>query len=149
MKGPDKTHLPLLRRKKVTHTTGYLRMKDDAARKFLASILTLVITAIPTWQSQHAAYIAARLKLITRLQKETILAALINDHERRHGQKITTYHDPRYFLLFELSANDSPSATVAGTFTPTKSGRSRTSDGRFTRTRANSDPNSSPDTKCL
>ena len=64
-------------------------MKDDAARKFLASILTLVITAIPTWQSQHEAYIAARLKLITRLQKETILAALINDHERRHGQKIT------------------------------------------------------------
>ena len=52
--GPDKTHLPL-RRKKVTHTTGYLRMKDDAARKFLASILTLVITAIPTWQSQHEA----------------------------------------------------------------------------------------------
>ena len=42
MKGPDKTHLPL-RRKTVTHTTGYLRMKDDSARKFLASILTLVV----------------------------------------------------------------------------------------------------------
>ena len=101
MKGPDKTHLPL-RRKTVTHTTGYLRMKDDSARKFLASILTLVITAITTWQSQHEAHIAARLKLITRLQKETILAALINDHERRHGQKITTYHDPRYYMVFVI-----------------------------------------------
>ena len=81
-------------------------MKDDSARKFLASILTLVITAIPTWQSQHEAYIAARLKLITRLQKETILAALINDHERRHGQKITTYHDPRYYMVFVLEDHE-------------------------------------------
>ena len=107
MKGPDKTHLPL-RRKTVTHTTGYLRMKDDSARKFLASILTLVITAIPTWQSQHEAYIAARLNLITRLEKETILAALIDDHERRHGQKITTYHDPRYYMVFVIEDSHTP-----------------------------------------
>ena len=38
---PDKTHLPL--RKLVNHTTSYLRMKADSARRFLATIVTLAV----------------------------------------------------------------------------------------------------------
>ena len=77
---PDKTHLPL--RKLVNHTTSYLRMKADSARRFLATIITLAIATIPTWRTQHEAYISWRLQLLTRLEQETILAAMIEDRSR-------------------------------------------------------------------
>ena len=83
--GPDKTHLPL--RKLVNHTTSYLRMKADSARRFLATIVTLAIATIPTWRTQHEAYISWRLQLLTRLEQETILAALIEDHNLTRSPK--------------------------------------------------------------
>ena len=69
MKDPVQTQLPL--RKLVTHTTSYLRMKADTARRFLSTIITLAIATIPTWRTQHGSYISWRLQLITKLEQET------------------------------------------------------------------------------
>ena len=71
-------------------------MKADTARTFLMAIITMVISVIPTWRTQHEAYIQARLKLVTSLEEETILAAMVADHAARHNTVIETYHDPRY-----------------------------------------------------
>ena len=78
-------------------------MKADAARTFLLAIATMVISVIPTWRTQHEAYIQARLKLVTSLEEETILAAMVADHAARHNTAIETYHDPRYFLMFNIA----------------------------------------------
>ena len=138
------TRLPL--RKLVNHTTSYLRMKADSARRFLATIVTLAIATIPTWRTQHESYISWRLQLITKLEQETVLAALIEDHNSRHPTRILTYHDPRYFLMFELGPSDRPPDATAGTTTP--SAQPRAPNGRFTsrtgRERSSSDPTNSP-----
>ena len=70
MEGPSETQL-LLRRQTMLHTTSYLNMKADTARTFLMAIITMVISVIPTWRTQHEAYIQARLKLVTPLDEET------------------------------------------------------------------------------
>ena len=80
-------------------------MKADAARTFLMAIATMVISVIPTWRTQHEAYIQARLKLLTSLEEESILAALVADHAIRHDTTIETYHDPRYFITFDITAS--------------------------------------------
>ena len=145
MRDPDMTRLPL--RKLVNHTTSYLRMKADSARRFLATMMTLAIATIPTWRTQHESYISWRLQLLTRLDQETILAALIEDHNSRHPTRILTYHDARYFMMFELAPSDRPPDTTAGTTTPSASSQPRASNGQFTRRtgreRSTSDPTNS------
>ena len=79
IQGSSGTQLPL-RRQTMLHTTSYLQMKADTARTFLLAIATMVISVIPTWRTQHEAYIQARLKLVTSLEEETILAAMVADH---------------------------------------------------------------------
>ena len=88
IQGPSGTQLPL-RRQTMLHTTSYLHMKADAARTFLLAIATMVISVIPTWRTQHEAYIQARLKLVTSLEEETILAAMVADHAARHNTALS------------------------------------------------------------
>ena len=143
MKSPETTQLLL--RREMKHTTSYLRMKAEDVRNFLATIVTIAIAAIPTWRTQHEAYIRARLKLITGLEEETILAALIADHNTRHATRIVTYHDPRYFLMFEIDDDpvDAQAPTLATSATPTRA-QPRATNGRFARSgarrRSGSDP---------
>ena len=91
-----------------------------------------------------------RLQLLTRLDQETILAALIEDHNSRHPTRILTYHDARYFMMFELAPSDRPPDATAGTTTPSVSSQPRASNGQFTRRtgreRSTSDPTNSPAT---
>ena len=77
----------------MLHTTSYLQMKADTARTFLLAIATMVISVIPTWRTQHEAYIQARLKLVRSLEEETILAAMVADHATQTLDMYVT-HEP-------------------------------------------------------
>ena len=63
-------------------------MKAENAVKFIKTVMTLTIATSPTWKTEHRRYIAERLKLLAALEEESILAAMIHVHEKKHGATV-------------------------------------------------------------
>ena len=89
-------------RKKLSRSL--IEIKGPEIVKMVLSIAILSINTVPTYYTQHHAYSRERAILIKKLERFTILTALISDFDARYpGYRVIVVNDHNHYLLFQVT----------------------------------------------
>ena len=110
--------------KKRKHNLSQVQFDLKAAdvRTLMSKVTVLMIACIPTWETQHEAYSKSRSALLSDLENETLLTAMVEDYEETRNCNVGVYDDNLHYLKLvpsddpkDVTPEDSTAASPAAT----------------------------------
>ena len=87
-------------------------LKAADVRTLMSKVTVLMIACIPTWETQHEAYSKSRSALLSDLENETLLTAMVEDYGETRNCNVGVYDDNLHYL--KLVPSDDPKDVTPG-----------------------------------